>query len=950
VTEEQWPRVKALFQTVVEQPPEERDAFLAAAIGDDAALRREVESLLASDTSDADFLDQLPVASESLLADPLATLEASMDPTRSHTVLAAGHRVGPYEIVAPLGAGAMGEVYRARDTKLHRIVALKVLPERFALDPDRLARFTREAQLLATLNHPNIGAIYGLEELSGAQALVLELVDGQTLAERTARGPIPLEEALTIARQIAEAVEAAHEKGIIHRDLKPANIKVTPDGRVKVLDFGLAKAVWDAEDARSHSADRAVSGLVTMAGQIIGSPAYMSPEQARGDVVDARTDIWAFGCLLYELLTGKQAFHEEDLQSTIAAVLERTPDWTVLPDDTPASIRGLLQHCLRKNVAERLQSIGDVRQTIERTRGGLDRWKMAAAAAAAFAALAVGGAIWPRGASPLPNRSEWVQLTNLDSVSQPALSPDGRMVAFIRGPATFFGPGEVYVKRLPDGEPVQLTNDKQAKMRPVFSADGTQIAYTIVGPKFLWDTWLVPALGGKPQRWLENASGLVWTGAGDVMFAEIRKPPHMGIVASDERRMRQRDVYLPAHEHAMAHLSYASPDGKWVLIVEMDADHAWMPCRLQSLDGRGAAHRVGPAKAACTAGAWSSDGKWMYVTSDAGGVNHIWRQKFPDGEPEQVTFGPTAEEGIAMAPDGRSFVTAAALQNAAIWLHDARGERQISPLERIAANPKFTADAKKLCYTVVKQIPTPFSPQRGEVWVADLESGRSQALAPGFLALDYDISADGAEIVMDALDADGNRRLWLAALDRRTPPRPIPNSERARQPVFSPDGDILFRRSAATTNFVYRMHPDGSGERRALDAPIALLWGVTRDGRWILAWAFLPDKGMALQAFPLTGQSPVLIAPNGIVDWSPGGNSIALSAGPIADNRSYIVRLNPGEPLPTIPAEGFRSEEDIARLPGAQRIDARAVPGPTSDVYAFYRGTTQRNLYRIPLQ
>ena len=228
MTDERWPRVKALFQAAVERPLEERDAFLAAATGDDAALRREVESLLTSDASDISFLDRLPVASESVLADPFAALPASMDPTLSHTVLAAGLRVGPYEIVAPLGAGAMGEVYRACDTKLNRDRRDEGLPERFALDPDRVARFTREAQLLAILNHPNIAAIYGLEESNGVQALVLELVDGPTLADRIALGPMSLAEALTIARQIAEALEAAHEKGIVHRDLKPANIKIAP--------------------------------------------------------------------------------------------------------------------------------------------------------------------------------------------------------------------------------------------------------------------------------------------------------------------------------------------------------------------------------------------------------------------------------------------------------------------------------------------------------------------------------------------------------------------------------------------------------------------------------------------------------------------------------------------------------------------------------------------------
>ena len=328
------------------------------------ALRREVESLLTSDTSDVSFLDRLPVASESVLADPLAAPPASMDHTLSHAVLTAGLRVGPYEIVAPLGAGAMGEVYRACDTKLNRDVALKVLPERFALDPDRLARFTREAQLLATLNHPNIAAIYGLEESNGAQALVLELVDGPTLADRIALGPISLAEALTIARQIAEALEAAHEKGIIHRDLKPANIKIARNGVVKVLDFGLAK-VWDGAPQSDLSASPRLTATDVGERTILGTPAYMSPEQARGQSLDRRTDIWSFGCVLYEMLTGRAPFAGDTISDTLAAILEREPDRTMLPADTPVPIRRLLRRCLEKDRKGRLDSAAGARLEID---------------------------------------------------------------------------------------------------------------------------------------------------------------------------------------------------------------------------------------------------------------------------------------------------------------------------------------------------------------------------------------------------------------------------------------------------------------------------------------------------------------------------------------------------------------------------------------------------------
>ena len=364
MTDERWPRVKALFQAAVERPPDERAAFLAAATGDDAALRREVESLLASDTSDVSFLEPLPFAGRSVLAEPLAALAASMDSTLSHTLLAAGSRVGPYRIVAPVGAGAMGEVYRACDTKLNRDVALKVLPERFALDPDRAARFMREAHLLATLNHPNIAAIYGFEESNGAQALVLELVDGPTLADRIARGPISLGEALTIARQIAEALEAAHEKGIIHRDLKPANIKITRDGVVKVLDFGLAK-VWEGAPQSDLAGSPRLTATDPGQRTVLGTPAYMSPEQARGQSVDRRSDIWAFGCVLYEMLTGRAAFAGDTISDTIAAILEREPDGAALPATVPAAMRTLIRRCLEKDARRRIADISVARFVLD---------------------------------------------------------------------------------------------------------------------------------------------------------------------------------------------------------------------------------------------------------------------------------------------------------------------------------------------------------------------------------------------------------------------------------------------------------------------------------------------------------------------------------------------------------------------------------------------------------
>src|ERR1700704_1435582 len=269
-------------------------------------------------------------------------------------MLGPGTRLGPYEILAAIGAGGMGEVYRATDTTLGRQVAIKVLPDAFAQDAERLARFEREAKTLAALNNPHIAQIYGLEKSSGAQALVMELVEGEDLSQRIARGPIPLDEALGTAKQIAEALEAAHEQEHIHRDLKPANIKVTPDGLVKVLDFGLAKL---AETAATGSGSHALSlsptitspALMTGAGVLLGTAAYMAPEQAKGRPADKRSDIWAFGCVLYEMLTGKRAFPGDDMSEVFASILAREPDWRALPAAVPPAIRALLRRCLEKD-------------------------------------------------------------------------------------------------------------------------------------------------------------------------------------------------------------------------------------------------------------------------------------------------------------------------------------------------------------------------------------------------------------------------------------------------------------------------------------------------------------------------------------------------------------------------------------------------------------------------
>src|SRR5215471_2827738 len=348
-TSERWRRVEALYHAALQRPPGERTAFLRVACADDAEMRLDVESLLAQPASDVGFLQTsaLAVAARAVEALP--------------TTLTVGQAVGPYTILGMLGAGGMGEVYRASDGQLGREVAIKLLPPAFLNDPDRLARFEREKRMLAALNHPNIAAIYTVEPIDSGRALVLELVEGPTLADRLERGPLPLADALRIATQIVDALEAAHEKGIVHRDLKPANIKLRPDGTVKVLDFGLAKAVPRDDsmpDVKSLT-------LGTTGDRVIGTPAYMSPEQARGQVIDKRTDIWAFGCVLFEMLTGRAAFAGATVTDTLAAIIDQEPDWTSLPSATPSAVRRLLRRCLEKDAQRRLHDIADARLEIE---------------------------------------------------------------------------------------------------------------------------------------------------------------------------------------------------------------------------------------------------------------------------------------------------------------------------------------------------------------------------------------------------------------------------------------------------------------------------------------------------------------------------------------------------------------------------------------------------------
>jgi Tol biopolymer transport system component len=761
-------------------------------------------------------------------------------------------------------------VYRATDTNLKRAVAIKVLPESVAADAERMARFQREAEILASLNHPNIAAIYGLERSGGTTAIVMELVEGPTLADRIAQGAIPIDEALPIAKQIADALEAAHERGIIHRDLKPANIKVREDSTVKVLDFGLAKALEGPAAAVNLSHSPTQSVAVTRAGVILGTVAYMSPEQARGKPLDKRADIWAFGCVLYETLTRRATFAGQTVSDTIAHILEREPDWQALPKTTPAGVRVLLRRCLQKDASRRLQHIGDARVELEEALGppvaseaaaGVSptptgsrpwRWIVGAGLAGLVAAsLVLGGAMWQRrSAAPARAPMRFSAVTNFAGVeAQPSLSPDGRSVVFVSNRGGQFG---LWVGLVTGGNLIPVTpNDRNVKARPRWSPDGTRIAYARLNEHGLWDVWVVPALGGAARRILANASDPAWSPDGRWLAYANRSTNRTWMCDSNGANARPLTPSTPDLPHREPAFSR---DGQRLAFVRRTGGPY---SELAVADvATGTVRHLTKDNALLLSPVWSPGDAFIYFSSSRGGTMNIWKVSAEGGGPEQITAGQGDDAELDLSADGKRLVFSSYRMNinlTEVALDAPAQPGRIKWLTRDSAHleafPAYSPDGKRIAY---------FSARNGaeneSIWVMD---------------------ADGSNAVQLVGDARVNvLPRWMG--DSET----LVYQSLGAGPDVSPPGAQNEFRSVTLSRAAPQILPvRGSMEN---------LFDVARDGRLVYV---SPDASVQVFNLP-TGPTRKLEAVKrggaigGYFRWSPSGKSFAYLVTPLQENDS----------------------------------------------------------------
>jgi serine/threonine protein kinase len=914
MTPEHWRQIEDLYHAARKGGPAERAALLECT---DPEIRERVERMLAME-SNGQILDR---SASDLLAD------------QTKTAITAGTQLGPYQIEAQIGAGGMGTVYRAVDTRLGRVVAIKIAAERYS------ERFQLEARAISTLNHPHVCTLYDV----GPNYLVMEFIEGSTLAAEIKKGPLAPEAAASYGAQIAGALAEAHSLGIVHRDLKPSNVMLTRHG-VKVLDFGLAKVLTEAG--------------ITDTNAIMGTPAYMAPEQVEGREPSSATDLFSLGLVLYEMAVGKLPFPGASLgQMLSSGAHPAVPAPSRERVGVPASLDGLVAKLLEKDPAKRPQSASDVARELSAIADRLaaaplgSRWRPVYVIPAVVVLLSLAAWLYlrskvPETKPPIPNNpASYTQFTSFtDSAVSPTLSPDGRMLAFYRSDHPFGTSDQIWIKLLPNGEPVQVTHDPRTKYNIAFSPDGSQIAYTVFG----FETYTVPTLGGDSKLFLPNSAGLSWLDDGHVLFSEIKTGIHMGIVTSKPDRSDLREIYFPAHARGMAHYSYLSPDQKWVLLAEMISE--FRPCRVVPISGGSPGRQVGP-DGICTSGAWSPDGKWMYLTVQVNGRNHLWRQRFPDGQPEQITFGSTEEGGIAIAPDGRSLITSIFTRQNVVWIHDAGGDRALSA-EGYAdgAPPVFSSDGKRLYYLLHRD--SPESP--AELVRADLASGKTEVVIPGVSMHEYDISPDEKDVVYSTVPPGQSSQIWIAPLDRSAPPRRIAENGES-VPHFGPNNEVLFQLTDGKAYYLAAMSRDGSGRRKVFPDPTIDINGMSPDRRLISLAVGHTSAVPVGVVYSLVGHSVRQICDFPCpVAWSPDGRYVYIEIVPASREnplgRTAAIPVPPGESFPSIPPVEVYHAEEWAKIPGVKIVEHDNIaPGPDPSTYAYIKASVHANLFRIPL-
>jgi DNA-binding winged helix-turn-helix (wHTH) protein/Tol biopolymer transport system component len=578
------------------------------------------------------------------------------------------------------------------------------------------------------------------------------------------------------------------------------------------------------------------------------------------------------------------------------------------------------------------------------------RWWMLIVAAAAVCAIS--GLYLSSRTHPAVVR--YARLTDFtDSASSPALSPDGKLLAFIRGGDSFVSANAVYAKMLPNGEPRLLTADDRLKYGLAFSPDGSQIAYTVMQDK-TFATDAISSLGGDPHLVLNNAAALTWLDADNVLFSRIRSGLHMGIVTATVTGDHVRDLYYPAHERSMAHYSYASPDRTSALVVEMDSHGDWDQCRLISLEAPAPPRPVGP-EGGCTSAGWAPDGSWMYFIAVVEGQSHLWRQRFPYGQPQQITSGPTEEDGLAVERDGHSVITAMGVHESALWLHDERDERSLSSEGEIVNGltpPVFTADAQFLYYLTVHQA-TDSGPQLRRLSVA---TGDSEPVLAGTQMSAYDVSPDGKQVVYSTAGRDGTSQLWIAPIDRSGQAKQI-GIGNERWAHFGPAGEIVFQAVEGNTSYLERMNYDGSRRSKVIAYPIHEIQSVSPSRKWLAAVVIYPvgKAGVPIvMAIPIAGgETQALCRSYCLTSWASSGRFLYISVEAdtqTSPGRSLALPLGPGETLPPLPAGGIRPGAEASIVPGAQSVNrVELVGGRDPSHYAYVKTTVHRNLYRVTL-